>query len=302
MHIDKWDTVDPVAMGGTAQYYIRVYNNGKHKLTNVKVTDSLPGSFKFVSSSSGKSSWSLGSLPAGSSKTVWLVAKPGEVGKSFRNRATVTANEISGGVSDSAHTDVVEKRAAAASIYNLAVSKTDDVNAVRVGNKVTYTITIKNQGTKALTNLSLKDWMPTGITFKDSTTTVSKISSGVYTWTTPRLDPGESKAYEFVATAQRRGTWTNTVSVKAKEIPADTLATEETKIIGEYEIIPTTTASGKTKGASGNAVRVSGKSQAFSLSTPVAGFPIYLWWIVTFVLLSIGLIMEIRARQNRLAT
>jgi len=122
VHIDKWDAVDPVAKDGTAQYYIRVYNNGKNKLTNVKLTDSLPDSFRFISSSSGRSSWNLGSLPAGTTKTVWLVAKPGEVGKSFENRATVTAKEIKGGVSDSAYTDVVDKgTTAAATAYDLAI-------------------------------------------------------------------------------------------------------------------------------------------------------------------------------------
>ncbi len=300
VHIDKWDAVDPVAKDGTAQYYIRVYNNGKNKLTNVKLTDSLPDSFRFISSSSGRSSWNLGSLPAGTTKTVWLVAKPGEVGKSFENRATVTAKEIKGGVSDSAYTDVVDKgTTAAATAYDLAVSKTDNVDSVRVGNKVTYTITVKNQGTKALTGLTFKDWMPSGITYQSSTTTVNRLSSGVYTWTTSKLDAGESRSYEVVTNAAKHGVWTNTVSVKANEIPADKLATAKTRIIGEYEIIASAAANGKATGGPGKAKRISGKSQALTPSTPIAGFPISLWWIVTFVLLSTGLIMEIRSRLNR---
>ncbi|HEB12944.1 MAG TPA: DUF11 domain-containing protein [Actinobacteria bacterium] len=302
VHIDKWDTVDPVTLGGTSQYYIRVYNNGKNKLTNVKVTDSLPGSFKFLSSSSGKSSWRLGTLPAGTSKTVWLVAKPGEVGKSFMNRATVTAKEISGGVSDSAYTDVVDEAAtAAAGGYALAVSKTDNVNSVRVGNKVTYTITVKNQGTKALTNLTFKDWMPSGITYRNSTTTISRLSSGVYTWTTAKLDAGESRSYRVVTTAQKRGTWTNTVSVKADEIPADKLATEKTQILGEDKKA-TAAGTGKGRKGDGKAKQISGKSKGFSLAIPLAGVQIYLWWIVAFALLLAGIILEIRSRQNSVVT
>lgn len=79
--IDKSDSADPVVRGGAFSYTLVVTNFGPGIASSVQLTDSLPGSVRFVSVSStsgscsqadGAVTCSLGDLPSGASVTITI--------------------------------------------------------------------------------------------------------------------------------------------------------------------------------------------------------------------------------------
>lgn len=118
--LTKTDTPDPViiennsctsACGGCLSrkcnkltYIITVTNNGLDTATGVTVTDILPTEMKLISVTPTQGSCSisdnvitcdLGTLASSESATITIIVQPTKTG-TFRNRATVTSNELQG--------------------------------------------------------------------------------------------------------------------------------------------------------------------------------------------------------------
>jgi len=94
------DSPDPDTVGSPLTYTIRVTDGGPATATGVSVTDALPSSETFVSSSSTQGTCSgttkvvcsLGTLAQGASATVTIVVTPNAAGK-VRDKATVKATQ-----------------------------------------------------------------------------------------------------------------------------------------------------------------------------------------------------------------
>ena len=92
--------------------------------------------------------------------TAALAAALGGSG-SISNTVTVstTTPEISGSAANNTATQATTINAPA---YDLIVNKTDDVDPVNVGDNVTYTLTVTNNGASTAENVVLTDSLPSG--------------------------------------------------------------------------------------------------------------------------------------------
>ena len=177
LSITKTDNPDPVQAGSNVTYTLLVENHGPSTATDVEVTDDLPPSLTLVSASVPPGTGScnnadpvecdLGTIANGGSKTVTIVATvaPSAAGTQISNTATVDGAEDdvgSGPNSDTEPTDVIPEA-------DLEITKSDDVDPVRAGADLTYTLTVRNAGANTATGIVVTDDLPNNVDFISAT-------------------------------------------------------------------------------------------------------------------------------------
>ncbi len=102
---------------------------------------------------------------------------------------------------------------------DLEVSKRVSAPRVNVGEAVIYTLTVRNIGPNAATNVTLTDVLPSGLEAAQSGQALRE--GNTLTWNLGRLEPGQSRSVEVRAKAARLGTWVNRAEVKGSEEDPD---------------------------------------------------------------------------------
>lgn len=106
---------------------------------------------------------------------------------------------------------------------DLSIAKTASPSTVLVGDDLTYTITVTNNGPGNVTGVAVTDGLPSGLTFKAAGSspgwTETPPGSGTWTNTIGNMANGASQILTLVAVpgSSAVGTITNTVSVAANE-------------------------------------------------------------------------------------
>ncbi|MBI2917605.1 MAG: DUF11 domain-containing protein [Chloroflexi bacterium] len=161
LEVTKSASPDPVVVGKHLTFTIIVTNNGPSAATGVEVTDKLPPGVTFVSCSencvttiSGSTlTWRIGTLLPGASRTIKCVVIPTTIGPQT-NKACAEAQEHDPNRNNNCATITANARPA---IADLSVIKKADKDTVLVGDNVTYTITITNNGPDDATGVELSD-------------------------------------------------------------------------------------------------------------------------------------------------
>jgi uncharacterized repeat protein (TIGR01451 family) len=237
LQIDKRDLTDPVDLGGDLAYSLFVTNVGPDAAEGVEVEDLLPTGVKFVSVASTIGTCSagtlirctLGTLPAGGSATISIHVIPTVPGL-LTNTATVSSTEPRDpNLANNTDTETTEVAAA-----DLAISKGAVPDPVRVGHRLTYTLTIGNAGPSIASAVSVTDPLPVSAAFVSvSVTAGSCVGTSTVTCSLGDMLPGATATITIVVRPTLGGTLTNAASVNAAGPPdpdlennADTTSTE----------------------------------------------------------------------------
>ncbi|MDQ3814560.1 MAG: DUF11 domain-containing protein, partial [Armatimonadota bacterium] len=199
------------------------------------LTDTLPTNATFVSATPAPTTrngriltFNSGTLANGASRQVAIVVTPTTTG-ALTNVATVRANEsdpVTANNTASQGTTVILGA-------DLAVTKADAPDPVLVGGRLTYTLTVRNNGPVAASGVTLTDTLPVGVTFVSATPAASTRSGRVLTFNLGSLANGASRQVTVVVTPATAGTLTNTASVTgAQRDPntANNTATQNTVV------------------------------------------------------------------------
>ncbi|MCW2998672.1 MAG: conserved repeat domain protein [Solirubrobacterales bacterium] len=178
----KTASAPTATIGGDVTFTLTATNNGASTATSVAISDPLPGTFTYLSSTggctidppSGVVSCPVGTLKKGDSATVTITARAEAdgAGTTVTNTATVTAQQTDPTPANNSSSATV-----AVAGTDLAVTKTlDGPAAPRTGDRVSYTVKVANQGPSAATGVVLMDALPAGLT---AVTTDDAVTCGV---------------------------------------------------------------------------------------------------------------------------
>lgn len=164
---------------------------------------------------------------------------------------------------------------------DLAVTKQDSPDPVFVGNSLTYTIPVTNNGPFPATGVTLIDTLPAGVTFVSSNSSQGSCTEtgGVVTCILGNLANGASATVEIVVTPTANGTITNTASVSGNELdpnPANNTDTETTTVnptTPAIELAQAIISPGTLSCLTGAALSANDPRQSEVFITPLQGFP-----------------------------
>lgn len=137
-------------LGRKAAYDITVSNTGDTELTNITVVDTAPDGTSIAEAADAtvagqKATWTIESLAAGDKKD-FTIKLTGQTAGEHDNVATVKA----GALSDSAQVATVWR-----GVAGVLLQLVDDPDPIQVGDNVTYTIRVINQGFADIHNVGM---------------------------------------------------------------------------------------------------------------------------------------------------
>jgi len=209
------DSPDPVTVGNNLTYSITVTNNGPDAATNATLTDTLPSGVTFVSSSASQGGCSgtgtvicnLGTINSSANATVALVVTPTVAG-TISNTAGVASSLSDPNSFNSSATagTTVSAPAAPPASADLAITMTDSPDPVTVGNNLTYSIAVTNNGPDGATNVVVTDTLPSDLTFVSSTSDQGSCSgTGTVTCDLGSMVNGATATVTIVVTPSTAG-------------------------------------------------------------------------------------------------
>ncbi len=212
----------------TIIYGIIISNAGQSAATNVVFTDTLPAGVSYVDGdnntslggtfdvTNGDISWNGFNLPAGESTIIRItVTVDSGIGETVTN--TACADHLDNRTDVCSAIDFTVR----APVVELLMDKSVDNETPRVGDNVTYTLVVTNNGSDTATNVTVNDPLPGGLVPGASNATIGSYVDP--TWFIGTLAPGASAELNITATIvgpDTEGTLiSNVATVSATENP-----------------------------------------------------------------------------------
>ncbi|MCY6958952.1 DUF7507 domain-containing protein [Clostridium brassicae] len=173
----KTANADNFTTGDVVTYTIAVTNAGPSDAQNVILTDVVPPQIlnpEFsidggVTWSPWVSPYNIGTIAAGTTVTILIRGTVSETAiGTVRNTASVSSDTEDPDPANNESTVDVEVKVA-----KLEVVKSADKTAVKVGDNLTYTVTIKNTGNTPANDVVFKDQIPVGTSFVPGSVTIN---------------------------------------------------------------------------------------------------------------------------------
>lgn len=210
-------------VGNTIAYTITVTNNGPSNATNIRLTDVVPAGLTFLSATpsgtttynSGTGLWTIGSLANAASATLVINAR---VNAGTGNTTiTNTTSGLTADQFDPVSANNVGSVSLRVTSSDLSLTKTVNNATPAFGQNVTFTITLRNGGPDAATNVTVRDLLPASLVFVSATPSTGTYVSGTGVWTVASLANGVNATLQIVARVNAFGAITNTAEVTAAD-------------------------------------------------------------------------------------
>jgi uncharacterized repeat protein (TIGR01451 family) len=170
--ISKTDSADPILAGDPLTYTIMLTNSGPSAAAGVMLTDTLPTGVTFISASASQGSCSgttivvcnLGTLNSAGQASATIVIQTATSG-TLNNMAEVASSTFDPNTANNVAVENTTVNPAA----DLSLALSDSPDPVVVGEPLTYTIIITNNGPSAAAGVTVTDVLPANTTFISAT-------------------------------------------------------------------------------------------------------------------------------------
>ncbi|WP_457664695.1 SdrD B-like domain-containing protein [Thiolapillus sp.] len=281
LELTKTVSGGPHNVGDTVTFTVQVLNNGPSNATGVAVQDVVPNGYANISNisnggsaSGGTITWSGLSIANGATASLTYQAVIQSSGN-YTNVAQVTAadqpdvdstpgNDVPG--EDDQDTAVVTPGA----VIDLELTKTVSSGPYNVGDTVTFTVQVLNNGPSNATGVAVQDVVPNGYANISNISNGGSASGSTITWSGLSIANGVTVSLTYQAVIQASGSYTNVAQVTAADQP-DVDSTPGNDVPGEDD--------------QDTAVVTPGAVIDLSLVKTVSGGPVYhVGDVVTFTL------------------
>ena len=206
--------------GDEITYTITVRNNGPDNSTNIKVSEVLADNFKFISANASKGYydltngvWAVGNLTNNETAKLVITVKIVKTGF-IQNNVSVNGTGFDPNVTNNNATVNITVPQTA----DLSVVKIVNVDRVSVGNRITYTIVVKNNGPDTALDVYAVDKLSDALKFVSY-----KASVGVYDpvtgiWTIGNLTNKSNATLEITCIVLKTGVISNEVFVNGSTV------------------------------------------------------------------------------------
>lgn len=226
LELKKVASAGAVPVGSNITFTLTVHNNGSANATGVVVEDVLPAGLDFVNASTSDgafagSTWTIGNIAIGGVATLALEATVTGVGPYVNTAQVTAANEpdINSTPNNNAPSENDQDTATVSGIQaDLALTKTVSPANASMGDVVTYTITVVNNGPTSATGVQISDQLPAGISYNAASASMGAYD-GAGTWIVGNLPNGSSASLTVHATVTQTGTLSNVAEVAASDQP-----------------------------------------------------------------------------------
>lgn len=198
-------------VGDNVLFTLTAQNLGPDNATGVTVNDLLPAGLSFVSATPSVGTynqftgvWTIGNLNVGSTATLNILATVTQSGQ-IVNTATIQGNEPDPNPNNNIDSVSLNGQSA-----ELVISKAVNNPTPFVGDDVTFTVTLSNNGPNDAANVFVNDLLPSGLSLVSATPSTGSYNPITGVWTIGTLIHGATVTLTLVAQVTQTGILTNT--------------------------------------------------------------------------------------------
>ena len=206
--------------GDEITYTITVRNNGPDNSTNIKVSEVLADNFKFISANASKGYydltngvWAVGNLTNNETAKLVITVKIVKTGF-IQNNVSVNGTGFDPNVTNNNATVNITVPQTA----DLSVVKIVNVNRVSVGNRITYTIVVKNNGPDTALDVYAVDKLSDALKFVSYKASVGVYDPATGIWTIGNLTNKSNATLEITCIVLKTGVISNEVFVNGSTV------------------------------------------------------------------------------------
>ena len=206
--------------GDEITYTITVRNNGPDNSTNIKVSEVLADNFKFISANVSKGYydltngvWAVGNLTNNETAKLVITVKIIKTGF-IQNNVSVNGTGFDPNVTNNNATVNITVPQTA----DLSVVKIVNVDRVSVGNRITYTIVVKNNGPDTALDVYAVDKLSDALKFVSYKASVGVYDPATGIWTIGNLTNKSNATLEITCIVLKTGVISNEVFVNGSTV------------------------------------------------------------------------------------
>ena len=217
------------AVGQPVTFTVAVSNSGPSDASGIQVSVPLPAGFAISSAQTATGTynsvtgiWTLGNLLSGGNSQLVLVASPSLPGAFTMNAEIVAADQPDADSQPgNQNTGEDDYKSVAISVpqIDLSLTKTGTPATVVVGQSVTFTVTVTNDGPDLATGVQVLDVLPAGMSLVNVSTTQGTYDSQTGLWSLGAVPIGTNPSMTVVATVDQPGVLSNTAEIQAADQP-----------------------------------------------------------------------------------
>jgi uncharacterized repeat protein (TIGR01451 family) len=214
-------------LGSSVTFQTTVLNAGPDAASGVAVTDVLPPGLVFVNASTTQGSystatgfWTVGSIPKGGSATLSITTTVNADGLKTNTAQISAADQFdpdSTPNNNAASEDDQSSVSVSPQAADLSLTATVDNATPNVGNQISFTLTLTNNGPSNATGVAVRDVLPGGLTYVSSTPTAGAYNPTSGIWTIGPLADKAVATLQIVATVGTAAAITNTAEVSGSD-------------------------------------------------------------------------------------